>query len=631
MKKIKVEEMTPYHKSIKWDIHNNYFHRRGNEAWKTREVPFDITSNSQAAYQNAMVAYQIIENSDYKDGKPINILEIASGLGIFAINFIKRFKEICELNGKNYHQNLHYMFTDYSVKNLEDAKKNKYISKLKDENIIDFYILDALNPKEMKRLDGKKFTLEKDSITLAIANYLYCTLPIRILRKKNDIFYEKHIEMYLNVEDDVETDKDLHDILNQFNDNGLLNKIEEESYYEEINLDTYIKDDVLKDSFIELLKNIDVATSELPIGSCEGINKLMPFIKKTGALIISDKGYVNTDYMHGEHECFFSIHGNSFAHSLNFPLIDIYMNKKGFYPLRTTENLNSLQVMIIRKQLNDNVESEFINQFIDNNYNEDTHDYIDTGFKEKVEKNFLKALRYYLRALKYRKHDARVYFEIGSSYIGYGDYTKALDYLFNHPEDYLEEFDFDFEIGMAYDYLQFYGKALDHYNLSNEKFPSQKETLFNIGNVYHKMKNYVEAYKYYQKAISLFPDYEIAIRGISNLKDDMFNEWISTNQAKENSYNMEQFEKDFKNIVDDFNKALSTKVDLENLQKINEMFLQLAELFPDKPEIYSKLALINYVLGDIEKTNFYMNKSISMGGDNFELKELEKLLSGATI
>ncbi|RYX92975.1 hypothetical protein EON78_06350, partial [bacterium] len=356
-------------------------------------------------------------------------------------------------------------------------------------------------------------------------------------------------------------------------------------------------------SYVELLKNLDVATAELPTGACKNIDEIMPFIQSTGGLIISDKGYADTSYMEGEHECFFSVHGNSFAHSLNFPFLEIYANKKGYFSNRTSELLNSLQVLLVTKQLNNQVNNEFINQFIDNNFNEDTHDYMDTGYKEKYEKNFSKSIRYYKRVIKHRIYDSRVYFDLGSAYIGHGDQNKALEYLMNHPEDYLDEHDFDFEIGMAYDYLNDYPTALKHYMISSQKFPNQKETFFNIANVHHKMKNYLEAYMYYQKAIILKQDYDIALTGLKNLKDDMFNDWLDKNGIFLDATN---FDQTFINAEKAFNNALSVEYNEDDLRSILDTFLDLADKMPNKLEVYSKISTIFYVLGDLENCQKYI-------------------------
>lgn len=629
-RKIKIQDVTPYQDSLKWKIHRNYFQKRGIEAWKTREVPFDITSNSQAAYQNAYLVFRMVENSAYKKGQKIKVLEMASGLGVFALNFIKTFTDICIENNKDYHENLHYMFSDYAQKSVEEAAKNKYLSELKDKGILDFYILDALNPKDATRLDGKKFNLEKESLTVAIANYLHCTLPIKVLRKKDNRFFENNTELYMLLD---ENEKDyLPEEIDAMIDNpvkvDLLAKLEEVAHYLEINIETQIKDDILRESYMQLLKSIDVSTAELPIGAVENLDKIMPFIKKTGGLIISDKGYANTEYMVGEHECFFSVHGNSFAHSLNFPLLEIYANKKGYFTNRTNDYLNSLQVLLVTKELNNNLDDEFVKQFVENNFNEDTHDYLDTGYKEKYEKNFAKAVRYYRKAIKHRVHDARVFFDIGSSYIGYGDQEKALYYLLNHPEDYLDEHDFDFEIGMAYDYSRDYSKALEYYTISAQKFPNQKETFFNLANVHHKMKNFLEAYVFYQKALILKSDYEIAITGMKNLKDDMFNDWLNKNGIE---INLTDFEEIYKQAEKDFNQAITGNIDEDEIKKSLETFLALAEQMPAKAEIHSKIAMIFYVLGDIEKSHKYLDEANILNPNLQETGKLRNLLEKALV
>ncbi len=623
-RKIKIEDITPYQDSLKWKINRNYFQKRGQEAWKTREVPFDITSNSQATYQNAYLVFQMLESANHQKGEKIIVLEMASGIGVFALNFFKTFTEICFENNKDYYEDLHYMFTDYATKSLEDASKNKYLSELKEKGLLEFYVLDALNPENATRLDGKTFRLEKDSLTVAIANYLHCTLPIRVLRKKDNRFYENNTELFMLL-DENEKEYSLEEI-DQMIDNpvkiNLLSNLEEVSHYLEINIDTHIKDIFLRDSYIELLKNIEIATAELPIGAAENIKKIMPFIKKTGGLIISDKGYADTDYMVGEHECFFSVHGNSFAHSLNFPLLEIYCNKINYFTQRTNDYMNSLQVLLISKEINPKVESEFVNQFIENNFNEDSHDYLDTAYKEKFEKNFAKSVRYYKRAIKHRKHDSRVYFDLGSAYIGYGDQKKALRYLLNHPEDYLEEHDFDFEIGMAYDYSKEYEKAIEHYTLSSVKFPNQKETFFNIANVYHKMQKFLEAYAFYQKALIIKQDYEIAITGLKNLKEDMFNHWLSTNGIEINLTNFDNIYKEADKI---FNQAISENVNEEDLRKALEMFLGLIQQMPNKAEAHSRIAMIYFILGDTPQSKKYLKQSEMLNpnlSENIKLKNL---------
>ena len=66
--KVKIQDLTPYDKSLIWEIHHNYFHKKGANAWLGGHIPYNITSNSCAALQNATLVYHALKNIE-------NILE----------------------------------------------------------------------------------------------------------------------------------------------------------------------------------------------------------------------------------------------------------------------------------------------------------------------------------------------------------------------------------------------------------------------------------------------------------------------------------------------------------------------------------------------------------------------------
>ena len=79
--KVLLQSFTPYNKSIKWDINSNYYLKRGADAWLKGEVPYDITSNSYAGYQNALLLYHAVrdmeKNNQLGENEKINVLELA--------------------------------------------------------------------------------------------------------------------------------------------------------------------------------------------------------------------------------------------------------------------------------------------------------------------------------------------------------------------------------------------------------------------------------------------------------------------------------------------------------------------------------------------------------------------------
>lgn len=395
--KINIQDYTPYHKSLKWEIHHNYFQKRGASAWRKGEVPFKVTSNPQGAYQNAELFFETIDSSALKNEPVLVVLEIGSGLGAFAVNFIQAFSNICEEKSRDYHNKLHYMFTDYSEKNLLDISTDKHLSELKAKGILDFYILDALNPSEVKKLDGTPFEMKRGSLAFVIANYVHCTLPVKIIRKKNESFYEKYIQLFFKTTEEQAPTLNIQELIDNPVEVAVLENLEEINQYKEIDLTEFIENKIEKESLTECLKDYDVATAIFPYGVLQSINGTLPFLKEEGLMIISDLGNPNYDYMKGEKECSPGIYGNCFAHKVNFPYLETYLNNSGLGTARTSDANYTLQTLILSKsKINEKVANTFKKLFIDSNFNE----------------------------------EANLNFKTGKSLFDSGDYEKAMEYFY---------------------------------------------------------------------------------------------------------------------------------------------------------------------------------------------------------
>ena len=532
--KVKIQEETPYPYSIKWKIHNNYFQKKGADAWKKNEVPCGITSNPRMAYQKAKVVVEIINNNQVNIEGKIYILEIGAGLGLFALNFFKQFKEICKKENKNFHNNVHYLLTDYSEKNLKDISSNKYISKLRKTGSLDLYIMDALNPQSIKKLDGEKFDLKKESLMVVIANYVHCTLPLTIFVKKNDRFHERNIELFYNTDENIEiTDENkfIEDLINNPIEKKVLEKLEEKIKYKEIDINEYIKDETERESLVQAAKDFGTATIIFPSGSFQHIKAILPFMKAKGAFLISDKGHPLTSFMGGEKEFFPSVHGNSLAHDVNMPLIEIYANKLGLSSMRTSNVQYCLQSMLIIKNNNidENVSTTFKNQFIDNNINEDVDDFLKVACDYWEKKDLAVSISFYLKALRPNPDDSNILYCLGRCYFECGDYHRALECYTKRDDDYFNTYNFNFEIARTLHTQANYQKAIDYYNKAlSDPFHQEKYIYYNIGLCWYSLKNYVQAYKYYKKALETDNTYEVALNGMQNIKNALFEIWVKS-------------------------------------------------------------------------------------------------------
>ena len=149
--RIKIQDKIPYQQALKWQWHHSYLHNRGTEAWLNNEIPFAITSNYRAAWQNARMIFEVLQSQPQRKGKPepIYILETGGGLGVFALNFLRAFTALCQEAGTDYFERLHYLLTDYSHKTLEEVALNPYISDWREQGTLELYVMDLTEPDTM--------------------------------------------------------------------------------------------------------------------------------------------------------------------------------------------------------------------------------------------------------------------------------------------------------------------------------------------------------------------------------------------------------------------------------------------------------------------------------------------------
>ena len=515
---IKLQDYVPYGESLIWKIHNNYFQKKGAHAWLNGEVPYDITSNSCAAMQNASLVLEAVKNAekagDLAADEKINILELASGVGLFAINFLDQFARLCNKSGLNYAERIVFYFTDYSEKTVSEAMKNDYLKALCEKGRLRFATADACDPRVLTGIPGgEKITGVK--FTAAVANYLHCILPLTILRKKDGKLFEKQIALCLKNDGNsgaVPTAEDAAEIINNPTGKKIWPDLEQSFDYKPIEVESFFKDKTHFEVIEDTVKYYDTATIIYPRGSFDSIRNFMPMMKSGGIYIISDKGYSDVHQMYGERECEPSYHGNCFAHSFNFPLADNYARKLGLNVYRTYNPDYGIQTMVIENSKSDALFAKFNELYISQNPNQDSNDLFLEVLDYEKNKEYEKALDNLKKISKKRPHDAKVYFKLGNNFFDTKAYGKALDsYSKGRDYDYLNQYDFDFEIGQVNYYLGEYEKAIEAYEFSIvKKGYNSKFAYLNIGLCNNYLDRFDAADSAFLKALEIDPEYKRA-------------------------------------------------------------------------------------------------------------------------
>jgi len=520
--KLSLQTYVPYDKSIKWNIHQNFFLKKGANAWLNGDVPYDITSNSCIAFQIASLLYQTASEMDKKNrlrkDEKIYIMELASGVGLFAINFLKQFEKICRDNNVDYFDRLQYFFSDFSKKNLQDAAKNINLRELQKNGHIEYVVVDALNPQKITKLTNGQIITDIKFIGI-IASYTHDNLPLTILKKKGSDIYEKHIA--LSIETDEMSKKSIEEykmnLITNPTSEDILNKLNEKEKY--ILIDKAKIEPMDKEIIFETTQKFPVATVIYPYGSFKAIKKAIPLLLKEGLYIISDKGYANEYYMKGEKSGAPSIHGNSFAHNVNFPLIELYAQKLGLFTTRTTNPDYSLQTMLITPEDNKSIKEKFDSLFITNNLNESAAE-LKQKAESLIENNkFSEAITVFKQILQIRKYDANISYRLGYLLLNDADKAhEAITYLIHGQKyDYFKLYNFEFELGLAYYRLQEFNESIEHYKKSIRFFGTSQYVFHNIGLNYFAMNDYLSAKQYFLKALAIDDEYEPARNDLNEL------------------------------------------------------------------------------------------------------------------
>jgi tetratricopeptide (TPR) repeat protein len=457
-----------------------------------------------------------MEAEGYPAEKPLAVLEIASGLGLFALNFIQTFTDLDASEGTDFTSRLKYYLTDFSEENVRNAAANPYFQEQAVRGTLCFCVLDALNPQTMTPIEEKK-PVPVPELAAIIGNYVHCCLPTAVVRKTDDGMYEKHIRLSLKI---PEGTKDPDSYAKKFVEHPVGERItenlKEETFWEKLPAEFF--DDPLHEEVIrDGTADFPVATVLYPRGSFRNLQGSLPGLLPGGIILISDKGYADTGYMEGERACEPSIHGNSFAHSFNFPLAEILMTKLGQAVARTTDQNYSIQTMLIEKRKEGRFKDLFDRLFVRENENIISSDFFAAGQKFEESGDFAKAIRFYDRTLELRKYDAHVYYRFGICLTEAQEFARAAEILAEGLKfDFFGENDFEFRIGFARHKQGRYEEAIAHYERSLVRETSEI-ALYNIGLCYENSGDRTQATDFFMKTLAVDPNYKSAREALERI------------------------------------------------------------------------------------------------------------------
>jgi hypothetical protein len=505
-----LEDFTPYEHSRVWRLHDAYYARAGAAAWTSGDVPYVATSSYAMARQNARVLLALVKDLERSGAlgptDPVSVLEVGSGLGLFAANLLHALAKSCGKAGRELYPRIKYVLSDYSSKTLVEVVAREPLAREVRAGRILPALLDLSAPESIKTLEGVDLAGDFSAV---FANYVCCVVPPTILCKTTSGVERRVVRVDIRSTPDQASrpvEALWEDFLLNATRPGLMKDVELVHEWRPIALEDVLPDPIDRTAFARLTARFAEATVAYPRRFLDFSRWLSARMIRGGALFVGDVGSVSTGDFEGRGSRPASF-GNTVNHGVNFAVFDEFCRAAGFGLIRTRNPFESVHRAALvyggppgpaltrafrRCHVREDQGQEFLNLRIAAKALRKTSD-------------LLTLTSVYRRLADLDPLSPVWHFRLGDVCYRMGRNRLAIRHLrLGRKVDTDQSFDFDFHLGRSYFCLQLYDKAIDAFRgaLSRRK---HVPTWFNLGAVYEKLDRLDEARTCYEEAMALGP------------------------------------------------------------------------------------------------------------------------------
>ncbi|MEM9490655.1 MAG: SAM-dependent methyltransferase, partial [Myxococcota bacterium] len=192
-----LEDFTRFCDSLEVRLGQAYWQDRGGQAFVSREVPNDITNNGAQASRTAEILFRHCADCAQRGtlAEAIRIVELGLGIGLFARLFLLRFRELCQLDNRDFFARLTYYATDFAEHNLRDIERLGTLAEFGEQ--VRLGVVDAVQPERFQALGSETSEPWSAPIDAFLHNYLYDSLPHSLLLRRNGQWHELYTQSRL--------------------------------------------------------------------------------------------------------------------------------------------------------------------------------------------------------------------------------------------------------------------------------------------------------------------------------------------------------------------------------------------------------------------------------------------------
>jgi tetratricopeptide (TPR) repeat protein len=517
-----LEPLTPLDRSSLWRLHDAYFAQKGVAAWHDGEVPHYSTSNYQAAVSHVAHFVTVLASSPRaRDSKDIWVIEVGSGHGAFALNFLRALDN--HPDAATWAPRVRYLMTDYQPRGLDEVAALPFIR----DHVAAGRIVPALfDLRDPTRLTLRSGGAAPRKVDLVIANYVTCVLPLKNLQKRGSRWFEQHVSIVAAVPPDAppETPSErLERLIREATRTETLgHEIRLQFDWKSTRLQNLYADALHRQTVVAATRAFNDATIGYPHGFMSFVHAFAPHIQPHGYVLINDYGSVAAEEIEGHHERRPEFYGNSLANSVNFSIFDAFCEVAGWGLLRTRAPEEILHSALLRPHRAwGALESDsFHSNYVARRGCDDVLDFWAAAHRLADDRELDAALRFWSRLIRLEPQHIEHYYRAGEVAIEAGRYELARALL--EQGHVLAQgdtrLDFDFQLGRALCLLGRNTDAMAHYRASLAIDP-HPVTFTNLGILLEEEGDHAAAFRAYRDALVQTPGHPPALERLALLRD----------------------------------------------------------------------------------------------------------------
>ncbi|MSP61182.1 MAG: tetratricopeptide repeat protein [Myxococcales bacterium] len=453
-----------------------------------------------------------------RPGEPFVVLEVGSGLGQFAENFLAALDRHCGAAGRQLRARLIYCLSDRNPETVRTATARPELARHLVEGRLLQALFDLRRPGDLRRVDGTELSLTP---SVVIANYVCCVSPPAVLRRRGAAFFEQYTSIAVEVADgDTRTGAEIVDgYLGDPVASKLISEMQVESAWREVELAGRFSSGPHVGAVVRAVAGLDPATLLYPQEFIDFLLGISSSLMKPGGLaMVSDYGSSDRHDLQGEHEGRLQLYGNSVSHHVNFSLLDAVASEAGWVTLRSRNPFRSVHSASIRfaATVGNRFRSAFHSAFVRGESGEDLIDFRDVARTFHERKEYRTAARFYRRCLKIDREDPQLLYALGEVCLEGGYLDAAYRTLRRGQRIAPLDYEFDFLLGRTCRGRNRFTEAIQWYEMSLAR-TEHHVTLANLGELHGFQGNHAKARDCLARAVALVPSYERAVKLLAEI------------------------------------------------------------------------------------------------------------------